>query len=711
MLVEPLLYFVTDGGPCVRNKGLSLESSLIFVQSHYSENFRTSRTRSRSVNNTLQEEDVDGIMSERLLKLYRSRTGHAGHVNRRFREYMTSVEQELDETTQKCRFASLNFALCEFEAAHEEYVNLATVHDPDKVSEVVHSYKEIMKRVKSSEIMFDVTCHNKEADENVHVKPSDSVSQCGSRVSSTSSARARAASKKAALKAKLSYLNKERELEYEQLQNENERKQAMLDLEANLARKKKETDLKLKQLRLHADIAAASAEETALDEMETEEPAKKNREPPLGVHDVEVNLPPRGPAAVTTNKMRPARNLNPYASIWSPPTQTAEPNTMTGWNVVSPWNDVTPSHSAQGGLQQQQILDFINLPKTTIMTFDGDPLKFCAFASSFDSTVGNSSVDDRVKLNCLLEYCSGKAAQVIMPCTLMSPTEGYHRARELLKKRFGNAYRISLAWVDKVTKGPEIRAKDAVAMQDLADDLRVCVETLRAVGSLDQINSRSSISSIVERLPMFLRSKWRKIAVDELESNGAYPGIERLATFIDRIALEVNDPVFGSLEVNRPTKKPEGQKRVKHSNFNVQVKMQQSSVKPRPNSNVKRSNDGKGGCPACSEDHGLATCKRFASFTAEKRLDVVKEGRVCFCCLGRNHVTKFCKRKTECGLEGCTRTHSRLLHFAFKGKEKIGKKQDVHPAERQTVEGNSFAVQSKAVEGNTLLVIRTRVVM
>ena len=39
-------------------------------------------------------------------------------------------------------------------------------------------------------------------------------------------------------------------------------------------------------------------------------------------------------------------------------------------------------------------------------------------------------------------------------CLAMDQEEGYPEARKLLKQRYGQSYKITTAYVDKVTKGP-----------------------------------------------------------------------------------------------------------------------------------------------------------------------------------------------------------------------------------------------------------------
>ena len=77
----------------------------------------------------------------------------------------------------------------------------------------------------------------------------------------------------------------------------------------------------------------------------------------------------------------------------------------------------------------------------------------------------SSNIEDSAKLVRLIQYCSGKANNVIIQCcSVMKPNEGYKRDKELLKERFGNDYTISETWVNKVTEGSSISPHDKGAL-------------------------------------------------------------------------------------------------------------------------------------------------------------------------------------------------------------------------------------------------------
>ena len=192
-----------------------------------------------------------------------------------------------------------------------------------------------------------------------------------------------------------------------------------------------------------------------------------------------------------------------------------------------------------------QMINIMQLPKAELMTFSGDPLDFWVFMRSFDNSIGSAALDDSAKLNRLFQYCKGEALKVIKCCAVMSPSEGYARARVLLKERFGDDYKIFEMWVRKVPEGPVIRYGEGRRLQEMADDLRSCKETLGAMDKLEEIDTRRSMVKIVERLPQLLQSRWRRLVVKSLETANSYPSIAELVCFVSEAAREVTDPVFG----------------------------------------------------------------------------------------------------------------------------------------------------------------------
>ena len=185
----------------------------------------------------------------------------------------------------------------------------------------------------------------------------------------------------------------------------------------------------------------------------------------------------------------------------------------------------------------------LQMPKTEMITFDGDPTKFRTFMEAFKNNVGKYRVDEHAKLARLLQYCKGKAYKLVEACAAMECGR-YQRAKELLHERFGDAYAISTAWLNKITGGPKVNNE---SLQEFADELLHSRETLNAIGCLSEVNQRVLVQ-VVERLPTYLQHR-RRYQVSKLrkQQEGSMYPFRTSWSFVQMAAREVNDPVFGSL--------------------------------------------------------------------------------------------------------------------------------------------------------------------
>jgi len=79
-------------------------------------------------------------------------------------------------------------------------------------------------------------------------------------------------------------------------------------------------------------------------------------------------------------------------------------------------------------------------------------------------------------------------------------------------------------------------------------------------------------------------------------------------------------------------------------------------------SEAKTDNKGSKQCllHPSSGTHTLDQCKRFLSMGVEDRWIVIKDNKLCFMCLGYDHVSKDCK--TDCPCNICKKPHHCLLH-------------------------------------------------
>ena len=328
---------------------------------------------------------------------------------------------------------------------------------------------------------------------------------------------------------------------------------------------------------------------------------------------------------------------------------------------------------------QQQVerqLKQQRLPKAELMSFDGDPLNYFLFMKSFENNVEKSTFDSSERLQILMQYCTGKARQVIKSCGMMDADVGFHKAKRLLAERFGDKYTVTNAWIHKVSEGPMIKISDREALQDLVDDLENCEITLKVTGRLHQINNEDRIIKILQRLPVYIKSRWQKL-VQDIREQGRDPNIQDLKILIKAVAKEKNDPVFGGImdstykdESARARLKKNISPRVSKYNFSIQSDSKapdsenlssKSLYSKNYNSNVRWR------CFLCRGDHRLENCEEFQSKTSDEKLNFVRERKLCENCISSNHYAGGCKIPNNCKVQDCTfnRKHLGSLHQAL----------------------------------------------
>ena len=96
--------------------------------------------------------------------------------------------------------------------------------------------------------------------------------------------------------------------------------------------------------------------------------------------------------------------------------------------------------------------------------------------------------DDGAHLGRLIHLCKGEAGRAIKCCSLMDPEQGYARARRLLEQRFGDKHTITELWIKKLNEGGP-----RVNLQEYADKLLDCYESLNALGALQEMDAQRNL--------------------------------------------------------------------------------------------------------------------------------------------------------------------------------------------------------------------------
>ena len=137
-------------------------------------------------------------------------------------------------------------------------------------------------------------------------------------------------------------------------------------------------------------------------------------------------------------------------------------------------------HHHQNALQQQQnkIMEMLatqqkksNLPQQRVLIFNGDPMEYGAFVRAFENIIESKTSSGSERLYYLEQFTSGDVKELVRSCHYLPPDKGFQEAKWLMKKKFGDDYRIVTAYENKPLNWPEVKSEDSVAWTDSLSSL------------------------------------------------------------------------------------------------------------------------------------------------------------------------------------------------------------------------------------------------
>ena len=301
-------------------------------------------------------------------------------------------------------------------------------------------------------------------------------------------------------------------------------------------------------------------------------------------------------------------------------------------------------------LRQQESALALTLPQPEVPTFTGNPMEYWKFIRAFENLIENKTSSHSARLYYLVQYTSGEVKELVRSCLARREDVGYLEAKNLLKKRYGQSYRIANAFVEKLAKGPAIKAEDGDALRRFSNLLSSCRNTLKEI-------------AIVGRLPYGLRQRWRDVADDITENQEREITVEDLNRFVAAKARAANHAVFGDISVQQqPTTPGNARARLKQTPRNTSTLAtntysEASSEPPNTHQNQNRHR-----CPMCDSNHWLSQCIDFKRKSVKERIAFACLKGLCDNCLVYGHRASACPKPRFCRITGCYGNHSSFLH-------------------------------------------------
>ena len=149
-----------------------------------------------------------------------------------------------------------------------------------------------------------------------------------------------------------------------------------------------------------------------------------------------------------------------------------------------------------------------------------------------------------------------------------------------------------------------------------------------------EVNNQHFIQDILTRCHPQVRNRWRKFALDNFELKHEYPDFRQFVTFMEKLAREACDPVYG-YEAMKTTK----------VNFVSDYSKSTSLLDNR--------------CLVCKGSHSLTQCGAMRPY---QRLQLARRNHLCFGFLSKSHMLATCDKSRTCNVDGCNMKHSVWLH-------------------------------------------------
>ncbi|XP_033103771.1 uncharacterized protein LOC117106510, partial [Anneissia japonica] len=354
--------------------------------------------------------------------------------------------------------------------------------------------------------------------------------------------------------------------------------------------KEKELQLRMEQLEIQKEVAITKAllevvDETSEDELLIEDDDLK---------DVPAEEPDEGVRRFL-NTLPPAVNQN-----------------------------VSPNNSSETNpMLIKQLVDSFKLPPLRVASFNGDPLKYPMWETSFNSLIADKVLLAGEKLNLLSQYLVGEPYDMVSSYMLLQDEGAYQLARKELKSRYGNNSEISRAFLTKLYDWPKIGAKDASRLRNFSDFLNEVCAAKKRIPDLGLLDYKQENYKIISKLPTYIENKWRRIVQEHLEEDG-FPSFEVFCKFIEQRSKEANIPIFDCSST--PTSNSQPNRSSKKSFAMIEMPT----------------------CALCKGKHQSVKCDRFCSSTSERKIELLKDWKLCFGCLKYGHRSKECRNRMKC---------------------------------------------------------------
>ena len=271
------------------------------------------------------------------------------------------------------------------------------------------------------------------------------------------------------------------------------------------------------------------------------------------------------------------------------------------------------------------------MPKLEITKFQGTFLDWMRFWNQFETEIDKAKLTQVAKFSYLKELLVSSVRASIdgLPFT----TEGYERAKAILKTRYGKPSEVANAHMQCIIGLSTVHGGHPAKIHDFYEKLTSHIQVLETMGKVNEIGG--FVRATLDKLPgiradlVRLDDNWQEWGFAEL--------IESLRKWCDR-----NPIVSENLKPEPP--KPDLRSRYP-PNRDPRNRFQ-ARKNPAYQTKDESAKAGRN-CIYCNgEDHSSTQCKKVPGL--HQRRQILSDKKLCFNCTGTRHQARECHSKYTC---------------------------------------------------------------
>ena len=275
------------------------------------------------------------------------------------------------------------------------------------------------------------------------------------------------------------------------------------------------------------------------------------------------------------------------------------------------------------------------LERVSMPVFAGDKSSYHGWRAAFDACIDQAPVSSEYKLLQLKKYLGGEPLTMIKK--LGHSPAAYTHAKDKLEKRYGGKRRQIAAHLDELERFKAMKSGNAKDFEEFADLLDTTVVNLQEAKRFEELGNGTLYVTLLRKLAECQISEYLKWIAEKNK-------VESVETLREWALRESEYQVIASETVrgvgsSTPQKAYFGSHACKNSSSGHRLS-----------------------CVLCDEDHNITLCPTLESMSVSERWDCAKRHRLCYQCFSGGHLGYQCKNSVKCGVDGCQRSHNRLLH-------------------------------------------------